>query len=89
MVTGKGKTFYMQTRILGPIFITSPVLILGPIFIPSSILISTLSIITAPTNTSTLYYGLILPNSKVTAIRSDSMVTTTNSVVLLKLQVYS
>ena len=73
------------------IFIPSPMQarIPGPIFIPSPILISTFSIISAPTNTSASYYGLILPDSKVTTTRSNSMVTTTNSVVLFKLQVYS
>ena len=67
----KWKAFYMQTRILGPIFISSPILI------------------SAPANLLALYYGLIQLNSRVTATRSNSMVTTTNSVVLCRLQVHS
>ena len=69
----------------------------GPIFITNPILSS------ASTNTSALYYGLILiqPGSRVTAISSSSivissMVRTTSSmviepksVVLFRLQVYS
>ena len=50
----------------------------------------------APTNTSTLHYGLILiqPGSRVTAISfsstaTSSMVIETKSVVLFRLQVYS
>ena len=68
-----------------------------PIFITNPILSS------APTNTSALYYGLILIQlgSRVTAISSSStatssmvrttssMVTETKSVVLFRLQVYS
>ena len=69
----------------------------GPIFITNPILSS------APTNTSTLHYSLILiqPGSNVTATSSsstatssmvrttNSMVTKTKSVVLFRLQVYS
>ena len=62
----------------------------SPIFIKNPILSS------APTNTSTLHYGLILiqPSSRVTATSSmvritSSMVTETKSVVLFRLQVYS
>ena len=77
MVAGKGKTFYVKTRILGPIFIIGPILILGPIFIPSPILIST------PINTLALHYGLIQLDSKVIATKSNSMV---KLVVLFRLQ---
>ena len=83
MVAGKTKTFYVKTRILGPIFIVGPILILGPIFIPSLILIPTLSIISTPTNTLALHYGLIQPDSKVIATKSNSMV---KLVVLFRLQ---
>ena len=55
------------------------------IFIPSPILNSALSIISAPTNSLALYYGLIQPNSRVIATRSNSMATTINSIVLCKL----
>ena len=62
----------------------------GPIFITNPILNS------APTNTSTLHYGLILiqPGSRVTATSSmvrttSSMVTETKSMVLFRLQVYN
>ena len=79
----------MQTRMPDPIFITGPILISGPICFPSPILISTLSIISAFTNTSVLHYGLIQPSSRVIATKSNSMVTTTKSVVLFKLQVHS
>ena len=78
LVIGKWKAFYTQTRILGPIFIINPIL--------SS----------APTNTSALHYGLILIqlDSRVTATSSSSTVTssmviTTKSVVLFKLQIHS
>ena len=43
----------------------------------------------APTNTSALHYGLIQPSSRVTATNSNSMVTTTKSVVLFRLQIHS
>ena len=85
----KWKAFYMQTRILGPIFIIGLILITGLIFFLSPIIVSTLNIISAPTNTLTLHYGLIQPSSRVTATGLDSMVTTIKSVVLFKLQVHS
>ena len=62
----------------------------GPIFITNPILSL------APTNTSVLYYGLILiqPGSRVTTTSSSStatssMVTEPKSVVLFRLQVHS
>ena len=88
-IAGKWKVFYTQTRIPSPIFI------IGPIFFTDPILSS------APTNTSTLHYGLIQPGSRVTATSSSStttssmvrttssMVTETKLVVLFRLQVYS
>ena len=85
MVVGKGKAFYMQTRIPNPIFITDPILISSPIYFPSPILILTFSIISAPTNTLTLHYGLIQPGSRVTTASTDSMVITTKSVVFFRL----
>ena len=64
--------------------------------IPSPIFITNPILSSAPTNTSTLHYGLILiqPGSRVTATSSmvrttSSMVTETKSVVLFRLQVYS
>ncbi|XP_050241707.1 uncharacterized protein LOC126690557 isoform X2 [Quercus robur] len=84
------KAFYMQTMIPGPIFIT------GPIYFLSPFLILTLNIISAPTNTSALHYGLIFiqPGNRVTATSStttssDSMLTEPKSVVLFRLQVHS
>ena len=78
LVAGKWKAFYTQTRILGPIFITDPILSSAP----TNTLALYYGII------------LIQPGSRVTATSSmvkaiRSMVTEPKSVVLFRLQVHN
>ena len=85
LVAGKWKAFYTQRRILGPIFITNPILSSAP----------------TNTSALHYGLILIQPGSRVTAISSSftatssmvrttsSIVTETKSVVLFRLQVYS
>ena len=83
LVAGKWKTFYTQRRVLGPIFITNPILSSAP---TSTLhygltLIQPGSRVIATSSSSTATSFMVRTTS--------SMVTETKSVVLFRLQVYS
>ena len=85
LVPRKWKAFYTQTRILGPIFITDPILSSTPtntlVLHYDLILIQPGSRVTATSSSSTATSSMI--------IAINSMVTEPKSVVLFKLQVYN
>ena len=92
LVAGKWKAFYTQRRILGPIFITNPILSSAPT--NTSALHYGLILIQPGSKVTAISSNSIATSSNSTATSSmvrttSSMVTKTKSMVLFRLQVYN
>ena len=84
LVVGKWNAFYTQRRIIGPVFITNPILSSAPLTSAlhyGLILIHPSSRVTTTSSSSTATSSMVRTTS--------SMVTESKSVVLFRLQVYS